>query len=450
MRVLVVDDHEVVRRGIRFLLLAHDIEVCGEAVDGLDAILKAQELKPDVITMDITMPKLGGLEATREIRRILPDAKVLVLSQHDTPRTVKEALHAGASGYIIKSAVAENIAVALKQIWHGGTFFDPAVFASDVGTAATREVLDLVANHMAAAVTRCSRDLRYLWASRGYAEWIGVPLRDIVGHSIQEVLGTEAFQTLTPHFARVLAGEKVEYEQKTKFKGIGPRWIWATYTPTLDSFGSADGWVAVVRDVTDRKHIEEALRESQSLLAAEGAALVKLNEVSSRLWGTRTLRDGLNEMLDAAIELMSSDKGNVQLLEPGRNVLSIVAQHGFQQDFLDLFREVSAEDESACGRALRYLKPVVIEDIEGDEDYTAFRAVARSSGYRAVASVPLIGSDGSPLGVLSTHFRSVRRPSEESMRRLVLYARQAAGFIERCRFEAELSAARKELRQNVD
>src|SRR5260221_8123481 len=88
MRVLIVDDHEVVRKGVRSLLLRSGYDVCGEGVDGEDGLAKAKELKPDVIVMDVTMPRLNGLEATRQMRGILPDIQVVILSQHESAEMV--------------------------------------------------------------------------------------------------------------------------------------------------------------------------------------------------------------------------------------------------------------------------------------------------------------------------------------------------------------------------
>src|SRR3974377_2326788 len=116
---------------------------------------------------------------------------------------------------------------------------------------------------MAVAVTRCSRDFRYLWANQAYANWIQRPPNEIVGHPILEVLGKDAFEALLPYFNRVLSGETVRYEQETNFQGIGPRWTSATYSPTLDANGATNGWVAVVVDFTDRRRAEQALRESE-------------------------------------------------------------------------------------------------------------------------------------------------------------------------------------------
>jgi PAS domain S-box-containing protein len=119
------------------------------------------------------------------------------------------------------------------------------------------DTLELVTNEMAVAVTRCSADFRYLWANQAYAHWLQRPLSEIVGRPILNVLGKDAFEALLPHFTRVLSGQKVQYEQETSVQGIGNRWISATYTPTLDPEGAANGWVAVVLDVTERKRAEE-------------------------------------------------------------------------------------------------------------------------------------------------------------------------------------------------
>jgi len=128
------------------------------------------------------------------------------------------------------------------------------------------DTLETVTKQMAVAVTRCTRDFRYLWANQAYANWIQRPLNEIVERPISEVLGRNAFEALLPYFNRVLSGETVRYEQETNFQGIGPRWTSATYSPTLDASGATDGWVAVVVDVSEPKRAEQALREREERL----------------------------------------------------------------------------------------------------------------------------------------------------------------------------------------
>jgi len=127
-RILVADDHSVVRRGVRALLESESgLSVCGEAATGAEAILKAKRLKPDIIVMDISMPEVNGLEATRQIHKELPDTPVLILSMHDSDQLVRDTLSAGARGYVLKSDLDRNLSMAVQALRQGKTFFSPKV-----------------------------------------------------------------------------------------------------------------------------------------------------------------------------------------------------------------------------------------------------------------------------------------------------------------------------------
>jgi DNA-binding NarL/FixJ family response regulator len=126
--VLLAEDHEIVRKGCRSLL-AHerDIEVVGEAATGREAVQLTRELHPAVVVMDIAMPLLNGLEATRQIRRALPDTKVLILSAHSDNAYVEQVAALGASGFLLKQASSDNLATAIREVQKGNTFFSPAI-----------------------------------------------------------------------------------------------------------------------------------------------------------------------------------------------------------------------------------------------------------------------------------------------------------------------------------
>jgi DNA-binding NarL/FixJ family response regulator len=127
-RILIADDHAIVREGVRALLTAaDDFEVVAEASGGREAIALAVEREPDVILMDIAMPDLGGLEATLEIRKRVPSARVVVLSQYGDAEYVKRFLKAGASGYVLKQAAGADLVAAIRAVMRGGLVLDPEV-----------------------------------------------------------------------------------------------------------------------------------------------------------------------------------------------------------------------------------------------------------------------------------------------------------------------------------
>jgi DNA-binding NarL/FixJ family response regulator len=132
IRVLIADDHALVREGIAaFLRLCDDIEVVGEASDGMEAIERACKIRPDIVLMDIGMPKLGGLEATVELRKTDPNIKIIVLTQYDDREYISRFLKAGVSGYILKKAVGSDLVNAIKAV-NRGEFYLFSSIASEV------------------------------------------------------------------------------------------------------------------------------------------------------------------------------------------------------------------------------------------------------------------------------------------------------------------------------
>jgi DNA-binding NarL/FixJ family response regulator len=128
VRVLVADDDDLQRTGLRLLLArSADIVVSGEAVDGQDAVRRSAELKPDVVIMDISMPRANGIEATAEIIKKSPSTQVLIVSQLHQPGIVSKALQAGARGYVLKTDVFENLAPAVHAVAQGERYFSPGL-----------------------------------------------------------------------------------------------------------------------------------------------------------------------------------------------------------------------------------------------------------------------------------------------------------------------------------
>ncbi|QJT00805.1 response regulator transcription factor [Streptomyces asoensis] len=161
IKVLLVDDHQVVRRGLRtFLEVQDDIEVVGEAADGAEGVSLAEELKPDVVLMDVKMPGMDGVEALRRLRDLANPARVLIVTSFTEQRTVVPALRAGAAGYVYKDVDPDALAGAIRSVHAGHILLQPevagALLSQDEGTSGQgrggaltereREVLGLIAD----------------------------------------------------------------------------------------------------------------------------------------------------------------------------------------------------------------------------------------------------------------------------------------------------------------
>ncbi len=183
IKILVVDDHGILRDGIRVLLgLQDDLDIVGEASGGKEAIMKAQELVPDVVVMDIAMAGLDGLEATRRIIKKNPKMKVLVLTQHDNREYILSAIKAGAAGYVPKRALGSELISAIRAVNRGDSFLYPSAATElikdylrqsegkepyDRLTAREREILKLIAEG---------------YTSREIANMLFISLKTVLGH----------------------------------------------------------------------------------------------------------------------------------------------------------------------------------------------------------------------------------------------------------------------------
>jgi DNA-binding NarL/FixJ family response regulator len=128
LKVLLADDHEILRKGLRSMLEAQrDCEVVGEAGDGRQAVAMAKELNPDVVILDIAMPSLNGLEATRQILKARPQTRVLVLTMHESDPLIREVLDAGARGYVLKTDAGRDLVTAVESLRRNKTFFTSRV-----------------------------------------------------------------------------------------------------------------------------------------------------------------------------------------------------------------------------------------------------------------------------------------------------------------------------------
>jgi DNA-binding NarL/FixJ family response regulator len=139
IKIVIVEDHTIVREGLRPLLEGKGVEVVGEAGDGLEAVRLVKELAPQIVIMDVALPRLGGIEATRRIVKGNPDMKVIMLTIHDEPQYVFKSLEAGAKGYLVKEAPLEELMTAIRAVMNGETYlssnFPPGLMESFVKMA---------------------------------------------------------------------------------------------------------------------------------------------------------------------------------------------------------------------------------------------------------------------------------------------------------------------------
>ena len=182
IRVLVVDDHAILRDGIRALLALHDdIEVVGEATEGRDAIDKVCQFLPDVVLMDIAMPLMDGIEATRRIHKENPKVKVLILTQHDNREYMLSSVKAGADGCISKRAVASELVSAIRVVHQGDSYLYPSV-----ATVVLKDYLQQSEQDSYERLTNREREVLKLVAeghtSQEIADLLCVSVKTVLGH----------------------------------------------------------------------------------------------------------------------------------------------------------------------------------------------------------------------------------------------------------------------------
>ena len=192
-----------------------------------------------------------------------------------------------------------------------------------------------------------------------------------------------------------------------------------------------------------RKQEARSVRET---IDAELKGMTRLHEVVSRLLVAPDVPSALREILVATCAMMGSQMGNVQVYDPPAQTLTIAAQQGFSQDFLDQLGVVRRDSPWACSGAMNSLSRVIIEDVNQEESLRPLRDIAAAGGFRSIQSTPLLSRTGALLGVLSTHWNHPHRPSERDLYMLDLYAREAADVLENIQAAQELQRSFDELR----
>jgi len=186
IRVLIAEDHETVREGLKLLVDSQeDMQVCGEAGNGREAVRLAQELNPDVLLMDISMPELNGLKATAKLKRIAPDIKILTLSRHTEEAYLHELMQAGVSGYVLKQSASIELLRAIRAVAGGGNYLDPAITGKIFSSYASKRDKPRGETRGDSLTERESETLRQIawgYSNKEIAEKLDISVKTVEAH----------------------------------------------------------------------------------------------------------------------------------------------------------------------------------------------------------------------------------------------------------------------------
>lgn len=284
LRILIVDDHETVRRGIRILLSSRrDWVVCGEAGDGFEAVERAKSLRPDVVLMDISMPGMDGVEATKIIRREVPESKVIIVSQNDLTVVSSQIADIDASGYVNKADLARDLIPAVESlITDRSGEKSELLAATDARGDVYEPTLARRAGVLLAAIVDSSDDAIVSKTLDGVITSWNKSAERLFGYTREEALG-QHITLIIPEdrrdeevkiVERLGRGERVDHFETVRVRKDGTLLdLSLTISPVKDAAGRVIGASKVARDITARKQAEQALAERARLLDLSNDAI---------------------------------------------------------------------------------------------------------------------------------------------------------------------------------
>jgi len=183
LQVLLADDHAVVREGLRMLVNAQwDMEVVGEACDGNVALQQAKTLNPDVVVMDISMPNLNGVQATERLKAVCPRTKIVALSSYSDEAHIRQILASGASSYVLKRTIAEELIRAIRIVADGGVYLDPSIAGVVASGYANSVPNDKAPEHLSKREHEVLLDVAYGYTNKEVADRLHMSVKTVEGH----------------------------------------------------------------------------------------------------------------------------------------------------------------------------------------------------------------------------------------------------------------------------
>jgi len=284
LRILIVDDHETVRRGVRILLSSRrDWVVCGEAGDGFEAVEKAKSLRPDVVLMDISMPRMDGVEATKIIRREVPESKVIIVSQNDLTVVSSQIAEIDAIGYVNKADLARDLLPTVESLIADRSGEKTELrAATDARGDVSERTLARRAGDLLAAIVDSSDDaiisktldgVITSW-NKGAERLFGYTREETMGQHITLIIPEDRRDEEAKIVGRLRRGERVDHFETVRVRKDGTLIdLSLTISPVKDAAGHVVGASKVARDITERKQTEQALAERARLLDLSNDAI---------------------------------------------------------------------------------------------------------------------------------------------------------------------------------
>jgi PAS domain S-box-containing protein len=301
--------------------------------------------------------------------------------------------------------------------------------------------LEAVINRTPFMLARCSRDFRYRFVSKSFAEMLGRKPEDIIGRPIIEIIGAEAFKTVLPHFESVLRGEFVEGESEVRYEGTGTRFVRAMSTPEMDEHGDVVGWVASMLDITEQKRAEQQRQLAEAALAKSADEHAALYEFANRLYRADSLSVVYDAALNASLRALHCHRAAIQRLDDKRS-MRFVAWHGLSEGYRN-----AASGHSPWAADELNPRPLCIDDIDRAALPDAVKVAAEAETVQALWFIPLMSSAGKLAGILTAYYQTPHPVTQSALDLALNLARRLGFAAERIQAEQARQLAEQELRK---
>lgn len=456
MRILVADDHELVRRGVRSLLQTRpDVEVCGEAMDGRDAVEQARRLTPDLIVMDISMPRLNGLEAAREIRRTLPTIDILILSQHNSTEMMRQAFNAGARGYVVKTAISQDLLHGIDKVRKGQLFFGDFVSETPAPNVDMQEILQRsqtferalreseeryrsTFEQAAVGIAHTSKEGHFLRVNPKLCEIVGYTQETLRKLTMREITHPSDLRAELAQSEKVADGDLDQYstEKRLVRKDGSAVWVNQTISAVREPDNRLNYFVCVIEDVTERKQAELALADA----ARHQKALFHL---ADHLHRATSADETFSAAMEAILGALECDRASILLFDENDRI-RFVSWCGLSDGY-----RAATERYLPWRQDDRNPQPIAINNIDTSELEPTLKATVKAEGIAALASIPLI-SNGKLIGKFVAYCNGPHVFSESDIELGITISRQLVFALERQRAAEALRQSEERFRAIVE